>query len=76
MNMSPGSFLKKHIYDKLPPTSNKRKCKISAEEFKIPSYRAYNTFIDINYNIPQLKSIARYYKQKVTGNKNELNIIL
>ena len=73
MNMSPGSFLKNHLYDKLPPTNNKRKCKISAEEFKIPSYVAYNTFIDINYNIPQLKSIARYYKQKVTGNKNELN---
>jgi hypothetical protein len=72
MNISPRSFLKNHLYDKIPTTKKKR-CKVTAEEFKIPSYINYNVFLDINYNIPQLKSIARYYKQKVSGNKDELN---
>lgn len=72
MNISPRSFLKDHLYDKMPTTKT-RKSKVTAEDFKIPSYINYNVFLDINYNIQQLKSIARYYKQKVTGNKNELN---
>ena len=72
MNISPRTFLKEHLYDKMPTTKTKR-CKVTAEEFHIPSYINYNIFLDINYNIPQLKSIARYYKQKVSGNKDELN---
>lgn len=46
--------------------------KISNEEFKIHDYTKYDTFVKTNYTVKQLKIIARFYKQKVSGNKVEL----
>lgn len=43
--------------------------KISDEEFKIPNYMEYELVSKINYTIKQLKNIARFHKQKVSGNK-------
>jgi len=43
--------------------------KISDEEFKIPNYMEYELVSKTNYTIKQLKNIARFHKQKVSGNK-------
>ena len=70
---SPKTFLKDNIYDdikKIP--CPKKKIKITASEFEIPNYDEYDNLIKINFNVLQLKSIARFYKQKVSGNKPQL----
>jgi hypothetical protein len=52
----------------------KKKQKISDEDFDIPNISNYSDFLDTNYNVKQLKSILKFYKLKVSGNKNELSI--
>lgn len=39
---------------------------------EIPSVTNYNILIQNNYNVQQLKRFVKYYKLKVSGNKNEL----
>ena len=51
--------------------NNKRK-KISSENFSIPHISEYSHIIKNNYSVQQLKSICRHYKQKIGGNKNEI----
>lgn len=46
--------------------------KISDNEFKIPNYREFELVAETNYTIKQLKTIARFHKQKVSGKKQEL----
>lgn len=46
--------------------------KINDEEFKIPHYTEYEIVAKTNYTVKQLKNIARFYKQKVSGKKSEL----
>jgi len=38
----------------------------------IPHFSEYNFIINRNYNVQQLKSFAKYYKLKVSGNKPQL----
>lgn len=38
----------------------------------IPTYKEYNMLNANNYNVTQLKKMAKHYKQKISGNKNEL----
>ena len=71
MKLSPKTFLKLHLYENVPTPPRKRK-KVSSEDFIIPSYHEWNCLIVRNYNVSQLKDMARYYKQKVSGNKKEL----
>jgi len=71
MKLSPKTFFKLHLYDNVPTPPRKRK-KVSCEDFVIPAYKEWNTLITVNYNASQLKDMARYYKQKVSGNKKEL----
>jgi hypothetical protein len=53
-------------------TSIKRQ-KISDDNFIIPNIKNYNETMKQNYNVSQLKLIAKFYKIKITGlNKNEL----
>ena len=40
-----------------------KKIKVS-EEFEIPNYEEYDKIIKLNFNVSQLKSISRFYKQK------------
>lgn len=69
--ISPKSYIREHIYDKVTiPTGKKRK--ISSENFKILEYKNYNTLLEYNYNVSQLKIIAKKYSQKVSGNKPQL----
>ena len=46
--------------------------KISDQEFCIPKYNEYFYLNKNNYTIPQLKSIAKEYKLKIGGNKQQL----
>ena len=36
----------------------------------------FKKLLTINYNVSQLRNICRYYKQKVSGNKNQLITLL
>lgn len=72
-NISPKTFLKDQIYDDMKNVEiPKKKIKINASEFEIPNYYEYHKLIKYNFNVLQLKSIARFYKQKVSGNKPQL----
>ena len=52
---------------------NKKSCiKIIDEDFNIPTYASYSNILKINYNVSQLKSIAKHYKLNVSGNKEYL----
>ena len=42
------------------------------DNFIIPEYREYNNLIEINYNLTQLKMVAKFYKLKLAGNKDML----
>ena len=50
---------------------NKRE-KVLSDNFLIPTSEKYTELIEKNFSVNQLKTICRYYKQKVSGNKNEL----
>jgi hypothetical protein len=46
--------------------------KVDDEKISIPTLNNYKTVLHYNYSIPQLKSILKYYKLKIGGNKSEL----
>ena len=46
--------------------------KIDNDNLKIPTFDQSYYLLKYNYNIPQLKTIAKTYKLKLTGNKQEL----
>jgi len=69
--ISPKTFLKNNIFEKNIPKPSKRR-KVTVDEFSVPSYSEWNLLLEKNYNVSQLKSMARYYKLKVSGNKGEL----
>ncbi|RZD40890.1 MAG: hypothetical protein CXT73_05985 [Methanobacteriota archaeon] len=49
-----------------------KKSKVSDNDFHIPDFTEYILILQNNYNVNQLKKIAKSYKIKVSGNKNEL----
>ena len=72
LSLSPHSYFRKKLYNPLIFKKPDRRKKISNDDFIIPSYSESENIISINYNVSQLKKIARCYKQKVSGNKSEL----
>ena len=57
----------------LSKKSNKgRNDKISELDFEILSFDQYNNILKYNYNVKQLRVIAKHYKLKISGNKQEL----
>ena len=72
---SPRTFLKESIFEVPPFVKNKKK-KIKSEDFEILSYEDYNKIVENNYNVGQLKSMCRFYKQRLSGNKAELKVLL
>ncbi len=74
-NRTPKTFLKECIFEQPPVKKNKKK-KVSMDEFEVLSYKQYNELVERNYNVSQLKSMCRFYKQKVSGNKRELIFLL
>lgn len=65
------TFLRDHLYES-PPCKKKIQMKVSKGEFKIPKFNEWGKILTINYNVSQLKSTCRHYKQKVSGNKKDL----
>ena len=61
-----------NIYEKLDNIKLSKRPKVSSEEFQIPSVFNYSHIIYFNYNVSQLRSISRFYKQKISGNKKQL----
>ena len=59
-------------YFNLPIKCKKGFIKIVAEDFTMPTYKDYNHILTINYNVSQLKLVAKYHKLKTTGNKEYL----
>ena len=56
---------------------NHKRKKVSSENFNIPLVSDYDAIIKNNYSVQQLKMICRHYKQKLSGNKDEvLNRVL
>jgi hypothetical protein len=52
---------------------NKKSCgKISDEDFNIPTFENYSNILKYNYNVSQLKCIAKHYKLNNNGNKEYL----
>jgi hypothetical protein len=50
----------------------KKPSKVSDENISIPTIKTYNELIYNNYNVTQLKSFAKNYKLKISGNKPQL----
>ena len=50
----------------------KKPVKISEDNISIPTINNYDEMTRYNYNVNQLKSIAKNYKLKISGNKNQL----
>jgi hypothetical protein len=59
-------------YFNLPIKSKKAVIKIDTDDFIIPNYKEYNHLATINYNVLQLKLIAKFHKLKTSGNKENL----
>ena len=51
---------------------SKKLIKIENENISIPTIHNYQELMKYNYNIQQLKTFAKYYRLKISGNKNEL----
>jgi len=50
----------------------KKTIKISDDNIIIPTINNYNDITNYNYNVSQLKTIAKNYKLKISGNKPEM----
>lgn len=51
----------------------KKQIKIDDSEIKLPTIKNYNEMLKYNYNLSQLKYIAKNLSLKITGNKSELS---
>ena len=71
--ITPKSFLKIYIYDDITDKYLKKsKKKLKQSDFEILDFSEYDNLFKNNYTVSQLKSISRFFKQKVSGNKKEL----
>lgn len=55
-----------------PLISIKPLYKIKDCDFTLIKYSEYENIINVNYNLTQLKTIAKFYNLKLSGNKDEL----
>jgi hypothetical protein len=51
---------------------NKKQLKIENENMIIPTINNYQELTNYNYNVQQLKTFAKFYRLKISGNKKEL----
>ena len=50
--------------------------KVDENSYYIPNFNEYNFLLKYNYNVKQLKTIAKEYKLKLTGNKKQMISII
>ena len=67
-------MLKREV-GKFPTTPTMRR-KISDDKFFIPLLNEKNEFAKYNYNVAQLKKIAKHYKLPVSGTKSQLTNVI
>ena len=65
------SFFETLLCEELPKRQKTRQ-KVSPEDFTILNFSEYTRLLDFEYNLSQLKLINKQYKQKISGNKNQL----
>jgi hypothetical protein len=75
LNKYTSADLEQYVLDIMEQYNNnkvfqKKQGKVENEE--IPDFKDHRDVISYNYNLNQLKIIAKYYKLKVTGNKTQL----
>ena len=70
-NYKPDEYIE-HIMEKQLKNLFFNKKTEKPENEDIPLFKDYNLIIKYNYNANQLKTFAKYYKLKITGNKNQL----
>ena len=46
--------------------------KVNDDDFFIPEIKQYESINILQFNVKQLKDICKHYKQKQSGNKNEI----
>lgn len=68
---SPQSYLKS-LYKSFTISKSKKKSKVSDDMFVMIDSSNYQLLLENNYRVKQLRSIARYHKQKISGNKEEI----
>lgn len=68
--MSPSTFIRLRYYTS--PQLEERRKRVNASQFKIVGYDNYELLCKCNYNMNQLKIIAKHYQLKLSGNKQEL----
>jgi hypothetical protein len=76
-NISNGSLIEEYlncIVGKCEETMPlvKKQTKVSDDDLIMPTFDTYNALIYNNYNLTQLKTIAKHYKLKIMGNKSQL----
>lgn len=69
--LSPTSYFKNYLYEN-PELNKGKRCKVSIDDFYILNFSEYDLILTKNYNVSQLKTICKYYKLKISGNKKEL----
>lgn len=72
---SPKTFIQKKIFDQNIIVEKKRK-KVREETFEILKFKDYENILKYNYNVKQLRCMCRFYKQKISGNKNDLIFLM
>ena len=70
--LSPGSLIKCLSHEPPKRDKNEKKLKITDSNFIIPKPEECSILLQYNYRVSQLKTICRFYSQKVSGNKPEL----
>lgn len=69
--LSPSKFIRLCYYQSLPVANPKRK-RVQPCQFQILRYGEQDKLIELNYNMSQLKMIAKHYRISSSGNKDEL----
>jgi hypothetical protein len=60
--------------EKMKRNQTRKLNKVTNENMQIPQFSEENMLLQYNYNLQQLKNIAKYHKLKVTGNKHQLTV--
>lgn len=70
-NLTPTSYLKKKIYEKVSGQKRRGK-KMTDDDFQVLKMCDYEELINRQYKISHLKEMCEFYKLKKSGNKPEL----
>jgi len=68
-SISPTSYM-----NKINKKITKGRKTIVDKDFAIPKIDEYKKLTEFNYKVKHLKTISKFYKQKMSGNKEELNV--